>query len=131
MKQRPLAVTILAVMALVAGILALVDALRLFDLFRPTDDLEFFSPTLTIFGAVLAIIVALIWFSTARQLFNLDPRGWMFVVVISIIMIVFEVVAILGGTSFGAVIASLVVPVVTLILAFLPGTQAAFGQKRS
>lgn len=130
MKQRPLAVTILAVMALVAGILALVDALRLFDLFRPTDDLEFFSPTLTIFGAVLAIIVALIWFSTARQLFNLDPRGWMFVVVISIIMIVFEVVAILGGTSFGAVIASLVVPVVTLILAFLPGTQAAFGQKR-
>ncbi|WP_374688238.1 hypothetical protein [Promineifilum sp.] len=131
MKQRPLAVTILAVMALVAGILALVDALRLFDLFRPTDDLEFFSPTLTIFGAVLAIIVALIWFSTARQLFNLDPRGWMFVVVISIIMIVFEVVAILGGTSFGAVLASLVVPVVTLILAFLPGTQAAFGQKRS
>lgn len=130
MKQRPLAVTILAIMAIVAGILALVDALRMFGLFSFINDLVFLSPASTIFGAILAIIVALIWFSTARQLFNLDPRGWMFVVVISIIMIVFEVVAWLTGSGFSAVALSLLAPVVTLILAFLPGTQAAFGQKR-
>jgi hypothetical protein len=44
--------------------------------------------------------------------------------------VAFEVVALLGGSNFRAVLLSLIAPVLALILASLPGTQAALGRKR-
>ncbi|HOU41384.1 MAG TPA: hypothetical protein PK829_08955 [Promineifilum sp.] len=128
MKQRPLAVTILGVIALVAGILVLLEALLFFGVgFAGLLRLSFFS--VAWLGGILSLIVALIWLSTARQLFVLDPRGWMFVVVIAIITLVINVIGLLGGNEFGSLWWSFIAPVLALILAFLPGTRAAFGQK--
>jgi len=128
MKQRPLAVTILAIVALIAGVLVLLDALRffgvaLFGLLR----LDFFG--VAWLGGILSLIVALIWLGTARQLFTLDPRGWMFVVVVAILTLIINVIGLLGGNSFNSLWWSFIAPVLALILAFLPGTRAAFGQK--
>ena len=101
MKQRPLAVTILAIVALIAGVLVLLDALRffgvaLFGLLR----LDFFG--VAWLGGILSLIVALIWLGTARQLFTLDPRGWMFVVVVAILTLIINVIGLLGGNSFSS-----------------------------
>ena len=128
MKQRPLAVTILAIVALIAGVLVLLDTLRffgvaLFGLLR----LDFFG--VAWLGGILSLIVALIWLGTARQLFTLDPRGWMFVVVVAILTLIINVIGLLGGNSFNSLWWSFIAPVLALILAFLPGTRAAFGQK--
>lgn len=128
MKKRPMAVTILAITALIAGLLVLLEALLffttgIFGLAR----LNFF--TMAWLGGILSLIVALIWLSTARQLFTLDPRGWMFVVVIAIITLVINVIGLLGGNEFGSLWWSFIAPVLALVLAFLPGTRAAFGQK--
>ncbi|MEZ4519451.1 MAG: hypothetical protein R3C44_22355 [Chloroflexota bacterium] len=57
-----------------------------------------------------------------------NPSGWLFVVVIAIINLIFLFLAILGKTTFSSVLLQIVVNAVLLILAFLPGTQAAFGQ---
>ena len=123
--NRPFAVTLLAIVAVVAGVIAVVDALRYMSLlFSP---LSFFGSP--IFGAILAGIVAIIWFSVAAQLWNMDPRGWMFVVVIAIVYLIFDVMAIIGGTPIEAMWLSLGISAIALILALLPNTRASFGQQ--
>lgn len=132
MKKRPLAVTILAIIALVAGIIVLLEALLYFGVgFAGLLRLNFFG--VAWLAGILSLIVALIWLTTARQLFTLDPRGWMFVVVIAIITLVINVIGLLDNSSTNTVNSlwwSFIAPVLALILAFLPGTQAAFGQKK-
>lgn len=128
MKKRPMAVTVLAVIALIAGLLVLLEALLFFGtgLFGLVQ-LRFF--TVAWLGGLLSLVVALIWLGTARQLFTLDPRGWMFVVVIAIVTLVINVIGLLGGNSFSSLWWSFIAPVLALVLSFLPGTRAAFGQK--
>ena len=130
MKKRPMAVTILGIVALIAGVLVLLEALLFFGvgLFGLVQ-LRFF--TVAWLGGILSLIVALIWLSTSRQLFSLDPRGWMFVVVIAIITLVINVITLIGpnANEFNSLWWSFIAPVLALVLAFLPGTRAAFGQK--
>ena len=122
--NRPFAVTLLAIVAVIAGIVAVIDVLRYLEIaFSP---LRFIGAP--IFGAILAGIVALIWFSVARQLWNLDPRGWMFVVAIAIIYLIFDVLALIGGTAIQDMWASIAISGIALILALLPNTRASFGQ---
>lgn len=129
MKHRPLAVTILAVLTAITGIVAVVDALRFFKILPVAGlgQLEFFG--FAPLAGILSLVVAAIWFSTTRQLLQLDPRGWTFVVVVAIIMLIFEGVALLGGNSAGSLWWSLLLPALVLVLAWLPGTRAAFGQR--
>ena len=77
---------------------------------------------------MLSAIVAAIWFSVVRQLWNLDERGWQFVVIIAILNLVLVLAAVLGRTTFQAVSLSVIVNAAALILALLPGTKAAFGR---
>lgn len=127
-RQRNAAVMILAALAVVACVLEVIDILR-FTGVLPMGEvlgLEFYG--VNWLGALLSGIVAVIWMSVARQLWNLDPRGWSFVVVIAILNLVLNFAAILGRTSFQAVSLSVIVNVAALVLAMLPSTKAAFGR---
>ena len=127
-KTRTAAVTILAILAALAGISAGVDVLRFLGILpiAVLGPLRFFD--VSILGALLSGVVALIWFSTARQLWNLDPRGWLFVITIALLNLIFLAIAVLGQTSFSAVLPSMLLSLAALVLALLPSTKAAFGQ---
>ena len=126
--NRPLAVTLLAILAAIAGILAVVDVLRFLGLLPivALGPVDFFG--VSILGAIMAGIVAAIWFWAAAKLWNLDPQGWLFVVVIAAVYLIFDLVAILGGSSFQSVLPSILVSGLALILGILPSTKEAFGQ---
>ena len=126
--NRPIAVTILAILAAIAGILAVLDVLRLLGILpiAALGPMNFFG--VSIIGAILAAIVAIIWFWAARGLWNLDPQAWLFVVVIAILYLIFDVIALIGGTPIQAMLPSIVVSGLALILALIPGTKDAFGQ---
>ena len=131
-KQRPFAVTLLAIIAGLAGVVAVLDTLRYLGLLPFSipffgTEVSFFG--FSLFGAIMAGIVAVIWFWAASKLWNLDPQGWSFMVVIAIVYIIFDVLAILGGTPLNSMWLSLGLTVLALILGLLPGTRAAFGQK--
>ncbi len=122
--KRPFAVTILAVLAVIAGIAAIVDVLQYIGwLFSP---LRFVGGS--ILGAIMAGIVALIWFWAAQKLWTLDPQGWLFTVSIAAIYLIFDVIAIITGTPYQFLLAGMVVSALALILCILPGTKQAFGQ---
>jgi hypothetical protein len=126
--HRTLAVIILAALAVIAGILALLDAARYMGWLpiATLGDMKFVLPSAQWFAAIMSAIVGVIYFVVAWWIWNLNPSGWLFVVVISIINLIFLFLAILGQTTFSAVIIQLLVNAAALILALLPSTKSAF-----
>ena len=121
--KRTGAMVILAVIAVVAGIVAVFDALRYLEwLFSP---LSFVGTP--ILGAILSGLVAVIWFGTAAQIWRGDPRGWLFVVSIATIFLVIDVVALIAGTPFELLSASIFISALALLLGLLPSTKREFG----
>lgn len=121
--QRTAAIAILAVVAVVAGIVAIFDAIRyLAWLFSP---LEFLGAPLI--GAILSALVALIWFWAASRIWNGDPQGWLFMVSIAAIYLVFDIIALIAGTPIELLSASIFVSALALVLGLLPSTRREFG----
>lgn len=120
-RNRNAAVVILTIIAVIAGLVAVYD---MFQYLGWVGGLNFFgSPWL---GAILAGIVALIWFSVASQLWNLNPQGWLFIVIIAIIDLALLLLSLLGQSSWTSVAPGILVSGIALILALLPSTKAAF-----
>jgi hypothetical protein len=133
-RERNWAVWVLVALAVVAGILAFVDAARYmgwigFNIPIMGQEIKFVLPNALWFAAIMSALVGVIYFVVAGWLYNLNPSGWLFVVVIAIINIIFLFLAILGQSTFSSVLLQLIVNAALLLLAFLPGTQAAFGRR--
>ena len=80
--SRTIWIWVLIAGALILGILNLIDAARFMgQSILGLARLQFGG--FNWLGALLAFILALIWLSVARQLYNLDPRGWVFVAAIA------------------------------------------------
>jgi hypothetical protein len=88
--------------------------------------MKFVLPSAQWFAALMSAIVGVIYFVVAWWIWNLNPSGWLFVVVISVINLIFLFLAILGQTTFSAVLLEIVVNAAALILALIPSTKAAF-----
>jgi uncharacterized membrane protein len=126
--KRPFAATLMAVIAAFAGIVAIFDTLRYLRLLPAASfgSLDFYGGS--IFGAILSGMVALIWFWAAARVWNLDPRGWSFIVTIAAIYLIFDLVALLFGNPFYTLGSSFWITLLALVLGLLPGTKTAFGQ---
>ena len=129
-KKRPLGVTMLAILAVVAGILAIYYALRMFGIIQARYPVW---PTRVrilrrrlVGGHSLRIILALIWFWVARMLWNLDAQGWLFVVILATLNLILGVISWIAGTPFEAVFASLLINGLILLYGLMPGTKDAF-----
>jgi predicted flap endonuclease-1-like 5' DNA nuclease len=128
-RERTFAITLLAILAGIAGILSLLDAMRYMGWlpFKLGDTgMQFVVPQAQWFAAIMAAIVGVIWLVVAWWLWTLNPSGWLFVVVIAVINLIFLFLAILGKTSFSDVLLQILVNAAALILALLPSTKQAF-----
>jgi hypothetical protein len=126
-RHRTAAVTILAILAVIAGVIAVVDTLRYLGLLPIAEVLGMHFFGVDWLGAILSAVLALIWFAVARQIWNLDPRGWLFVILMAAFNLIILALAIIGATTFQAVAVNVIVNAVALILALLPSTKQAFG----
>jgi hypothetical protein len=129
-RHRTAAVVILAAIAVIAGIWNVIDTLRYLGLIPIVEVMGFGLKLFNVnwLGAILSGIVALIWFSVAKQLWSLDERGWLFVVLIAGFDLFFLLLSMIGGTPFQAIAPMVLLCAVALLLAMLPGTKAAFGR---
>jgi hypothetical protein len=132
-RHRTWVVVLLAILAVLAGLMAFVDAARYMgwlpiSITTMLGEYKFVMPQANWFGALMEVIVGIIWFMVAGWLWNLNPSGWLFVVVIAVINLIFLLFAIFGQTTMQAVALPALLNILVLILAFLPGTKAAFGQ---
>jgi hypothetical protein len=127
-RSPTLWVWILIILAVVIGIFNLLDAARLMGWLpiAALGDLRFFLPSANWLGAIMYVVLAAIWFWVARMLYNLDARGWLFVVVIAVINLIFLLLALIGQTTFQAIMFEVILNAVALIIGLLPSTKAAF-----
>ena len=129
--KRTGAVVILAVIAVTAGIVAVIDVLRYMEwLFSPLNFLG--SPVL---GAILSGLVAIIWFWAAARVWNMDPQGWLFMVSIAAIYLIFDVIALIASDASFEVTLEILMPSIfinglALILGLLPSTRREFGTEK-
>ena len=132
-RKKNWAIYILFVLAILAGILAFVDAgrymgwLPVYATVPGLGEISFYFPGASWFAALLAAAVGAIWFLVAYWLWTLNPSGWLFVVVIAVINLIFLGLALLGNTTFTQVLPALLANVLALILALLPDTKTSFG----
>ena len=128
MKERTWAIYILFFLAIIAGLLAFVDAARYMGWLpiATLGELKFTLPSAQWLGALLEAMVGVIWFVVAKWIWDLNESGRLFVLVIAVVNLIILLLAILGQTTFSAVALGVIVNVLALILALLPSTEEAF-----
>jgi len=129
-RSRTIWIWLLIIASVLIAISDLVDAARFMGWLDTAmfDELEFVSPGVFWLGAFMSLLLAAIWFYNAVRLYNLDPRGWLFVVAIATINLIFLGMALFSGNTFSDIMWGVILNVAALVLGLLPSTKAAFGQ---
>ncbi|MEZ4518088.1 MAG: hypothetical protein R3C44_15135 [Chloroflexota bacterium] len=126
--KRTIWIDLLTLLAVLAGVGAVLDTLRFLGILPLAEvwGLNFYDQNWL--GALLAGIVAVIWFMTAYQLWNLDARGWIFVVIIAILNLILLGISAIGGSTWQAVLPGVILSAIVIFLSLLTSTREAFGQ---
>ncbi len=124
-RERPLGVTILAILALLGAAWALVATLQMLHIL-PVFVGQIHFWTFDFWGALLWGILFLIYLWVFRMLWNVDPQGWLFLVIISGLNLILAFLYILGGSSWDAMSAAILINGIILIYCLLPSTKRAF-----
>ena len=128
-KHRPIGVTILAILAGIAAFFAIIHTLQMLHLLPIfAGPVSFF--TFDLLGAILWGILALIYIWVVRGLWNLDPQAWLFVVVISILTLILDIISIIGGSTWQELLPSIIISAIILIYCLTPGVKQAFGTEQ-
>lgn len=129
-RSRTIWIWALIIVAVLIALSDLLDAARYMGWLpiAALGDLDFALPSASWLGALMSLLLAGIWFWVARKLYDLDPQGWLFVVSIAVINLIFLLMALLGNSTFSAILPGVVLNVIALVIGMLPSTKAAFGQ---
>ncbi|MBV9329195.1 MAG: hypothetical protein JO352_36290 [Chloroflexi bacterium] len=125
-RSRPFGVTLLAILAAIAGLIAA------YHTFQYLHILPFFMGPVAFYGfdllgALLWAITTIVYAWVVSMLWTMNPSGWMFVVIISIVNLVLAVLDIIGASSLQAELPALIINAVVLLYCLLPSTKRAFG----
>ena len=125
-KERPFGVTILAILALFGAFASLVYTLQMLHI------LPFYLGPIaywnfSLIGALCWGFIFLIWLAVFQMLMTMHPSGWAFMVFIAGLTLFFDLLAILGSSSWQALAPSILIAAIVLIYCLLPGTKASFG----
>jgi hypothetical protein len=128
-KKRPFGVTLLAILAGVAAVLAAIHALQAIGILPyvigPVKVHSFNLWNAFMWGLLVWVYVWLI-----QMLWRVDPQAWLFLAVITVFNLIFDFVAMIGSAAWTDVSLSFIVNAIILIYVMLPSTKRAFGTKR-
>jgi len=71
-------------------------------------------------------VLVLIYIWVFNMLWNLNFQGWMFVIIVAGLNIIFSIASVLGGSSWQALAVSVLVNGVIILYCFMPGVKDAF-----
>lgn len=127
MNQRPIAVTILAILAGIVAVLCVIHALQFIGIL-PFVFGGVPIRTFNLWNALMWGLMAWIYIWLVQMLWRVDPQGWMFLAMISALNLIFDFVSMIGSqTDWQDVSVSFILNGIILIYVMLPTTRAAFG----
>jgi hypothetical protein len=125
-KVRPLGVTILAFLAILGAINALIYTLQMLHIIPVfIGPVAFF--TFSLIGAFFWGLLFFIWLWVFRMLWEVNSQGWMFMMMLSVLNLVFGIINVIGASSWQAMAPIIIVSGLVLIYCMMPGTKEAFG----
>jgi hypothetical protein len=125
-RSRPIGVTILAVLALLGAGVALMHTLQMLHLWPVyLGTVAFF--TFNLVGGLLWGVLMAFYLWLAQMLWNRNPQAWLLVILLAILNIGLAFTSILGGSSWQAMLPSMLINCIVLIYCLIPGTKASFG----
>ena len=123
--RRPFGVTFLSILAGIAALLAVVHTLQMLHLLP-----HFLGPmtfwSFDLIGALMWGLLASIYIWLLKMLWNVDPQGWFFLVILSTLNLILAFVSLLSQTTWQALAPAILVNGLILIYCLLPGTKVAF-----
>lgn len=124
--NRPIGVTLMAFLAILGAVNAFIVTLQYLHILPVyVGQVAFY--TFSLLGAFFWGFIALIFLALFQMLWTMQPQGWMFAWIFAALTLVFDLIAIIGGTSWEALIPAIIISALILIYCFLPGTKKAFG----
>jgi hypothetical protein len=127
-KHRPFGVTLLAILAGLAAVVAFYHGLQLLGILPfKIGEHKFFAPEASWFAAIMWGVLGFIYIWVMRMLWKLDAQGWLFVVILSALNLVMALLSIIGQSTWDAMLPSLLVNGVILLYCLVPSTREAFG----
>ena len=125
-KARPIGVTILAIVAIIAAVNAFIVTLQMLHLL-PTylGPIAFYQ--FSLIGAIIWGFIAFIWLGITGALWISHPSGWLWMVMIAGFDLIYAIICVLGGSSWEAMAPLIIISGLVLIYCLLPGTKKAFG----
>lgn len=125
-KSRPLGVTILAFLAILGAVNALIYTLQMLHILPVfIGPIAFFE--FSLIGAFFWGLLFFIWLWVFRMLWEVNPQGWMFMMVLSLLNLVFGIINVIGASSWQAMAPIIIISGLVFIYCMLPGTKEAFG----
>ncbi len=126
MKQRPIGVTILAVLAAVLAVLSAIHALQFLGIIP-----FFIGPvalrTFNFFYALMWGLLFWVYIWLVQMLWRVDPQAWLFLVIITVVNLMLDFLAMLGRSTWQDVSVSFFINAIILLYCMLPGVRQAFG----
>ncbi len=128
-KERPVGVTILAILAGIAAVFAAIHALQFLGIIPfvigPAGyTVRYFSFWYALMSGLLVWVY--IWLT--RALWNVQPDAWMFLVIVTMFYLILDTVMLLGATKWEDASVSIIVNAIILLYCMLPGVRSAFGK---
>ena len=125
--QRPIGVTILAVLAGVAGLYGIWRTLVFLGIAKFTFvGAEVSFPTAQWGQAIWALLIAATWFWVAMGMLNMRAYAWSFGIYISLFTLIFGLFAVLGSSTFEAEFVAMFLAVVVFMYLNSPGVRDQF-----
>src|SRR5881227_502775 len=126
-KERPIGVTILAILAGIAAVLAAIHALQFLGI------LPFFIGSsgykvhaFSFWYALMYGLLVWVYIWLAQMLWRVERQAWLFLVMISMFYLILDFFALFGATTWGDVAVSVIVNAIILLYCMLPGVRTAF-----
>jgi hypothetical protein len=128
MRERPIGVTILAILAGIAAVLAVIHTLQFLGIIGfvvgPSGyKVHYFSFWYALMWAIMVWIY--VWL--VQALWRVEPQAWMFLVIVSIFELFLGFLSMFGANNWEDVSASIIVSAIILLYCMLPGVRRAFG----
>ena len=125
MKKRPFGVTVLAILAGIAAVLAAVHALQAIGLF-PYIIGPFTVHAFSFWSFLMWALMVWVWVWLVKMLWNVEKQAWLFLAVITVFNLILDFTVMLGAAEWSDVSLSFIVNAIILIYVMLPGVKRAF-----
>ncbi|HEY6410308.1 MAG TPA: hypothetical protein VIY29_22885 [Ktedonobacteraceae bacterium] len=127
-KERPIGVTILAILAGIAAVLAAIHALQFLGILPffigPSGyKVHFFS----FWDALMYGLLVWIYVWLTQMLWRVERQAWLFLVMITMFYLILDLILLIGASSWEDVAVSVILNAVILLYCKLPGVRSAFG----